>query len=130
MADTTEFQTLLMPDHAIERAPDGCAVRPLLGLAGGTMAHFHLDAGETSRAVKHRSVEELWFVVAGRGELWRKQRDREEVVELERGVCVSLPHGTHFQFRALHDEALAIIAVTIPRWPGDEEVEFVRGRWP
>jgi len=124
-----EFATARLPIHPTETAPDGSAVRVLLGLTGGTMAHFALPAGETSRAVTHRTVEEVWFVLAGRGELWRKQSVREEVVVLEPGICVTFPRGTHFQLRASQTDSVAVIAVTIPRWPGDEEVEFVPGPW-
>ena len=123
------FATTRLPSRPSEIAPDGSAVRILLGLAGGTMAHFELRAGETSRAVTHRTVEEVWFVLSGRGELWRKQNSREEVVVLEPGVCVTLPQGTHFQFRATPTDAVTLVAVTIPRWPGDGEIEFVHGPW-
>jgi mannose-6-phosphate isomerase-like protein (cupin superfamily) len=129
MNDHAAFATTRLPAQPTESAPDGSAVRVLLNLAGGSMAHFELLAGETSRAVAHRSVEEVWYVVAGRGELWRRQAEREEVVALEQGVCVTLPRGTHFQFRASPTEAVSVVAVTIPRWPGDEEVEIVPGRW-
>ena len=54
-------------------APDGTAVRLLLSLAGGSMAHFELPAGAVSHAVTHRTVEEIWFVVSGRGSIWRRQ---------------------------------------------------------
>ena len=56
-------------------APDGTAVRLLLRLAGGSMAHFELPAGAVSHAVTHRTVEEIWFVVSGRGAIWRRQGD-------------------------------------------------------
>ena len=129
MLDLSEFKTSKLPTRPSELAPDGSAVRPLLGVPGGSMAHFELPAGETSRAVAHRTVGELWFVLSGRGELWRRRGSREEVVVLETGVCVTLPQGTHFQFRASPGEALAIIAATIPRWTGGSEAEFVRGPW-
>ena len=129
MLDLSEFKTSKLPTRPSELAPDGSAVRPLLGVPGGSMAHFELPAAETSRAVAHRTVGELWFVLSGRGELWRKRGTREEVVVLEPGACVTLPQGTHFQFRASPGEALAIIAATIPRWPGGSEAEFVRGPW-
>ena len=129
MLDLSEFKTSKLPTRPSELAPDGSAVRPLLGLPGGSMAHFELPAAETSRAVAHRTVGELWFVLSGRGELWRKRGTREEVVVLEPGVCVTLPQGTHFQLRASPDEALGIIAATIPRWPGDSDAEFVQGPW-
>ena len=57
-------------------APDGTAVRLLLSLAGGSMAHFELPAGAVSHAVTHRTVEEIWFVVSGRGSIWRRQDER------------------------------------------------------
>lgn len=93
------------------------------------MAHFELAPGEISRAIAHRSVEEIWLILSGKGELWRKQVAREEVVALEPGVCISLPHGTHFQFRASTLEPVTLVAVTIPRWPGDGEAELVHGPW-
>ena len=129
MSDQRSFATTRLPAGITEIAPDGSAVRILLGLSGGTMAHFELSEGKTSLAVAHRTVEEIWFVVAGRGELWRKDDAREEVVTLEPGVCVTLPRGTHFQFRASPTEGVAVIAATIPRWPGGGEAERVAGRW-
>lgn len=93
------------------------------------MAHFHLAAGVVARAVAHRSVEELWFVVAGRGEMWRKQGQREEVITLEPGVCLSIPLGTQFQFRASPTESVSVVAITMPPWPGEQEAVFVIGPW-
>jgi mannose-6-phosphate isomerase-like protein (cupin superfamily)/ubiquinone/menaquinone biosynthesis C-methylase UbiE len=110
-------------------APDGSDVRVLLGLAGGGMAHFELAAGETSIAVTHRTVEEIWLILSGRGEMWRRQGDREEVVSLERGVCLTIPVGTHFQLRSLGREALAAVGVTMPPWPGEGEAVVVAGKW-
>lgn len=127
--DLGAFATRRIPVEPTEVAPDGSAVRVLLGVKGGTMAHFELPAGAVSRAVRHRSVEEVWLVLSGRGELWRKQDAREEVVTLEPGVCITLPRGTHFQFRAAAGEALTVVAATMPRWPGDHEAEPVPGPW-
>jgi len=129
MPNVGEFATMRVPAEPTEIAPDGCAVRVLLGLAGGTVAHFELPAGNVSRAATHRTVEEVWLILSGRGELWRKQAAKEEITVLEPGLCVSLPRGTLFQFRASASEALKIVAVTIPRWPGDQEVEYVPGPW-
>jgi mannose-6-phosphate isomerase-like protein (cupin superfamily) len=110
-------------------APDGSDVRVLLGLSAGGMAHFELGAGRTSTAIAHRTVEEIWYVLSGRGEMWRKQGEREEIVGLEPGVCVTIPLGTHFQFRALGREPLRAIAVTMPPWPGEGEARDVDGPW-
>jgi mannose-6-phosphate isomerase-like protein (cupin superfamily) len=123
------FATRRLPAARDAVAPDGSDVRILLGLAGGGMAHFALAPGQTSTAVTHRTVEEIWYVLAGRGEMWRRQAGREEVVGLEPGVCLTIPLGTHFQFRSLGDEPLAAVGVTMPPWPGPGEAIAVEGRW-
>ena len=126
----TAFATLRLPAEPTALAPDGCDVRVLLALAGGSLAHFELAAGRTSAAVAHRTVEEIWFVLAGRGEMWRRQGTREDVVALEPGVCLSLPLGTQFQFRAAGGTPLQAVAITMPPWPGDGEAAVVPGPWP
>ena len=123
------FATMRLPAERTVAAPDGSDVRVLLGLASGGMAHFALAAGKASAAVVHRTVEEIWFVVAGRGEMWRKLGDVEETVALEPGLCLTIPLGTHFQFRAAADQAVAAVAVTMPPWPGDGEALAVPGPW-
>ena len=62
------FETKTLGEGVDATAPDGTAVRLLLSLAGGSMAHFELPAGAVSHAVTHRTVEEIWFVVGGRGQ--------------------------------------------------------------
>ncbi|MGB8435103.1 MAG: ester cyclase [Burkholderiales bacterium] len=120
-----------MPFRAAQTAAalDGSDVRVLLGLKDGGMAHFELAPGRISRAVTHRTVEEIWVCVSGCGEMWRRQGEREAVVRVEPGVCLTIPLGTHFQFRALGREPLGIVAVTMPPWPGDGEATVVPGRW-
>ena len=125
----SEFSTLPLPAERTVVAPDGSNVRMLLGLSTGTMAHFELPAGMTSSAVVHRTVEEIWFVVAGRGQMWRRQGEREEIVELVPGTCLTLPLGTHFQFRASAAEPVAVVGVTMPPWPGADEAIAVPGPW-
>ena len=123
------FATLPLPTDPTLHAPDGSEVRVLLGLTAGGMAHFQLAAGQTAKAVTHRTVEEIWYVVAGRGEMWRRQGEREEVVPLLPGTCLTIPLGTHFQFRACAAEAVAAVAITLPPWPGDGEAVPVQGPW-
>jgi mannose-6-phosphate isomerase-like protein (cupin superfamily) len=123
------FTTACLSREPDATAPDGADVRVLLRLAGGSMAHFELAAGKISRAVTHRTVEEIWFVVGGRGEMWRKQDGREEIVAMEPGVCLTIPRGTHFQYRASADASIAAIAITMPPWPGESEAMLVSGCW-
>lgn len=125
----SKFDTMRLPADRTIVAPDGSDVRVLLGVRTGGMAQFELQAGKTARAVVHKTVEEVWFVVSGRGEMWRKLGTQEEIVALEPGTCLTIPVGTHFQFRAASGQALAAIAVSMPPWPGDGEALPVAGPW-
>lgn len=93
------------------------------------MAHFQLACGQVSAAVRHRTVEEVWFIVAGTGQMWRRQGEREELTELRPGLCLTIPLGTDFQFRAAATAPLAAVAITMPPWPGDDEAVAVTGPW-
>ncbi|HVZ08830.1 hypothetical protein [Rhodopila sp.] len=59
--------TKVLPPDCDVLAPDGAEVRVLLARAGGSMAHFRLPAGQVSRAVRHRTVEEIWYILSGTG---------------------------------------------------------------
>ena len=124
------FETRALGEEPDAVAPDGTAVRLLAALAGGSFAHFELAAGAVSHAVAHRTVEEIWYFVAGTGEVWRRQGRTESVVEVAAGVSLTIPLGTHFQFRADPAAALAFVAVTMPPWPGEAEAFPVEGPWP
>jgi mannose-6-phosphate isomerase-like protein (cupin superfamily) len=93
------------------------------------MAVFRLQPKAVSRAVGHRTVEEIWYFTGGTGRLWRKLGDREEIVEVAAGVSITIPTGTHFQFRCDGAEALEAVAVTMPPWPGGDEAYAVPGKW-
>jgi mannose-6-phosphate isomerase-like protein (cupin superfamily) len=124
-----QFATMRLPADPATGAPGGPGVHFLLGFPAGGMAHFGLGAGQVATAITHRTVDEIWFIVAGRGEMWRKQGEHEETVLLEPGVCLTIPLGTHFQFRASAMEAFSAIGVTMPPWPGKGEAVHVAGPW-
>jgi mannose-6-phosphate isomerase-like protein (cupin superfamily) len=123
------FQTRTVGVHPDATAPDGTAVRLLLSLGGGSMAHFELPAGEVSRAVAHRSVEEIWFILSGRGSIWRRQDGFERIEALRPGASLSIPLGTAFQFRAESSAPLSFVAITMPPWPGMDEALPATGPW-
>lgn len=123
------FATKQLPVARDAVAPDGSAVRVLLRLDGGSVAHFELPPGQTSRAVRHPRVEEIWFVLTGRGEMWRRHDNREEIVALRPGVCVTIPVGTDFQFRSFGDDPLSVIGTTMPPWRDDSDALVVEGTW-
>lgn len=119
-------------------APDGSDVRVLVRCGGGSLGHFELAANETSVAVAHRTLDEMWFFISGRGKMWRKLEtsvDLGRPVEVSAGVALTIPNHTHFQFRSTGTEPLAAIGVTMPPWPGigdmsgKGECYFVDGPW-
>ena len=110
-------------------APDGSDVRILCGVSRGGMALFSLPAGAVARAVAHRTVEEVWYVVAGRGRIWRKLGQDEEIVEIDAGVSLAIPTGASFQFRCNGAEPLIILGATMPPWPGMQEAYPTKGIW-
>ena len=123
------FGTMKLPAEPTVTAPDGSDVRVLLSLPRGSMAHFELAPGKTSAAIEHRTVEELWFVIGGKAEMWRADATHQEVTVLQAGASLSIPVGTKFQFRSLGPEPFAAIGVTMPPWPGNDEAVFVAGPW-
>ena len=128
MATTTKpFETTTLGERVDATAPDGTAVRLLLSLAGGSMAHFELPASAVSHAVTHRTVEEIWFVVGGRGSIWRSQEGVENIDPLAPGTSLTIPLGTAFQFRADVGSALTFVAITMPPWPGMDEAVAAQG---
>jgi len=110
-------------------APDGSEVRVLCQLSRGGLAVFSLPPGAVSKAIAHHTVEELWYVISGRGRMWRKLGQSEEVTELGPGLSLSIPTGTDFQFRCDGSEPLIMIGATMPPWPGEAETFRVEGTW-
>jgi mannose-6-phosphate isomerase-like protein (cupin superfamily) len=110
-------------------APDGALVEVLALSPGCQLARFVLAAGRVTRPVRHRTVEELWYVSAGTGRLWLGEGDRDAVHELSPGVAAVIRRGTSFQWRADPDADLEILGVTMPPWPGDDEAQPAEGPW-
>ncbi|HEY1292394.1 MAG TPA: cupin domain-containing protein [Chloroflexota bacterium] len=110
-------------------APDGSEIRLLVQVAGGSLVHCTVQPGKVTQAVEHRTVAEVWYCVAGQGQLWRGKDDMDEVTPLCRGVAVTIPLGTRFQFRATGAQALELLITTMPPWPGADEALPVAGHW-
>lgn len=124
-----DFETKRISAEHDAIAPDGSEVRVLCQLSRGGLAIFSLAPGAVSKAVAHRTVEEVWYFTAGRGRMWRKLGGHKEVVEVSCGISISIPTGTHFQFRCDGEESLVAIGVTMPPWPGEGEAFLVEGKW-
>ncbi len=110
-------------------APDGSEIRFVQATARGSVVHCTLPPGATTTAVRHRTVEEIWFFLGGVGEVWRRDETGETVLALGPEASLTIPVGTSFQFRAVGDVPLTFLITTIPPWPGDGEAVPVDGRW-
>ncbi|MGD9614780.1 MAG: cupin domain-containing protein [Alphaproteobacteria bacterium] len=127
---STDFCTRRAAAIADAIAPDGSEVRILCVNPRGSMALFTLAPEMVSKAVVHRSVEEIWYFTRGRGRMWRRNATREEIVEIGPGLSIAIPAGTRFQFRADGEEAVEAVGITMPPWPGADEAQIVEGIWP
>ncbi len=116
--------------EAFVRAPDGSEIRPLLEVSRGGLSQCTLPPGGVSHAVRHKTIEEIWYFVEGRGEVWRRHGAKQEVVTVGPGICVSIPTGTEFQFRNTGDGPLVFAVATMPPWPGMDEAVRVKDFWP
>jgi mannose-6-phosphate isomerase-like protein (cupin superfamily) len=110
-------------------APDGSEIRVLSRCGGASMAHGTLPPGRTSLAIRHRTVEEIWFVLSGSAEMWRRLGDRESVEVIVAGQSLTIPVGCEFQFRTVGDGPFTFIMCTLPPWPGADEAIMVSGMW-
>lgn len=124
------IQTMMKAEAYDTLAPDGSEIRFLTQTRNASMVHCLLPAGQATQAVRHRTVDEVWYVVSGRGQIWRAYDGTEQVTDLQAGISINLPLGTCFQFKAADDSALAIIITTIPPWPGEDEALPVENHWP
>jgi mannose-6-phosphate isomerase-like protein (cupin superfamily) len=128
--DAAAFATKQLGEAYDVLAPDTSEIRLLVGTSRGSLAHGTLPPGRVSLAIVHRTVEEVWYVTAGRGQVWRKQDDHEAVVDVAPGTALTIPTGVHFQFRSTGSEPLCFVMCTMPPWPGEQEAVRVPDHWP
>jgi mannose-6-phosphate isomerase-like protein (cupin superfamily) len=110
-------------------APDGSEIRLLPDVEAGGLAHCTLHSGDTSAPVRHKTVEEVWYVLSGHGEMWRGSAQEQEVVRLHPRRGLTIPTGVAFQFRANGHEDLRVLIGTFPRWPGPDEAVPAEPHW-
>lgn len=125
------FETKQLPLEASHIAPDGSEIRELCVTRNGGLAHCTLPVGAVSTAHTHKSVEEIWYFIQGQGEVWRHLEGQraEKPVAVHAGICLTIPVGTHFQFRNTGKEPLLFIISTMPPWPGPDEAVRVEDYW-
>jgi mannose-6-phosphate isomerase-like protein (cupin superfamily) len=124
-----ELKTKEISEKSNYIAPDGSEIRSLCSTQRGGLCHCTLPVGMTSHAVRHQTVEEIWFFLEGKGQVWRKLEDQEERLEVHPGISLTIPVGAHFQFRNTGENSLRFVIVTMPPWPGEKEAVRVQDYW-
>ena len=110
-------------------APDGSEIRLLTdarhGAVKSSVVEVTLPAGQVSRPVYHRTVEETWYILEGRGRVWRCPPDADAATkapqDVSAGDALVIPTGWRFQFAASRESALRFVCHTTPPWPGEDE---------
>ncbi|WP_244524225.1 cupin domain-containing protein [Geodermatophilus dictyosporus] len=125
-SSSTAVEVRDLPWAADYAAPDGSEIRLLPTLAAGGLVHCLVHPGQRTRAVRHRTVTELWYVLDGLGELarWDGGVDAApRVLTLRSGTSVGIPVRTAFQFRCTGLDPLRLLLLTMPQWPGADEAD-------
>jgi mannose-6-phosphate isomerase-like protein (cupin superfamily) len=109
-------------------APDGSEIRLLAterqGATRASLCEVRLAAGAISRPMRHRSIEEIWHVTAGRGRVWRcPPGEQATPVDVTVGDTLVIPTGWNFQFSAARGADLRLLCYASPAWPGTDEAE-------
>lgn len=112
-------------------APDGSEIRLLAGARQGasksSLVEVTLATGNTSRSVRHRTVEEEWYVLEGAGKAWRcppgTAPETVPTMDVSPGNSLVIPTGWSFQFSTGPDGPLRFLCHTTPPWPGEHEAE-------
>ena len=110
-------------------APDGSDIRLLVDgrhhATRASLVEVSLAAGQVSKPVWHRTVEEIWFVLEGDGQVWRcSPHDvptAADIVTVSQGDALVIPTTWRFQFRAGPACLLRFLCYTAPPWPGESE---------
>jgi mannose-6-phosphate isomerase-like protein (cupin superfamily) len=123
------MQTRSFPSAADGRSPAGAEIRHLIDGEAGGLIHGTLVPGQVTRATVHGTVSELWYVLSGAGQIWRRDAIGEQTTALGRGVSIDIPVGTAFQYRCTGVAPLQFICITMPRWPGPQEATVIEGPW-
>lgn len=118
------YDVATKPSYA---APDGSLIYLLGDEESGGLAECVLPPASATVPIHHRTVEELWYVISGDGEISRREGTLPpELTKLAAGTCIDIGQRITFQFRNIGVELpLRMLLLTMPRWPGPDEAVAV-----
>ncbi len=113
--DSSEIRLLIDHRHAARRA---------------SLCEVTLAAGQVSRPVWDQTVEEIWYVLEGSGQVWRcpptSSPGSVAALAVSPGDALTIPTGWRFQFSASKEAPLRFLCYTSPPWPGQQEAQPAR----
>ncbi len=121
---TVPFTEIHKDDAPVVTAADGSTVRILSKTHMASSIHVVIEG--TSNPIYHHSRDEVWYVISGEGEMWRRSAMREaHTIKLTPGMSFTIPKQTTFQYRSTGGGPLEAVCVTIPPWPQPDADEVV-----
>lgn len=96
------------------------------------------ESGTVSIPVQRKDLNEFYFIISGKGEVWLKdiKSGDEKVFELKPGVAVEIPSASIVQYRNTGKEKLIMLVPTSPpynvigkRTNWNIEKQFKKGKW-
>lgn len=113
-------------------AVDTSEIRKIFATGKASVVHCTLPPKAVSVAIRNLGIDEIWYFIGGQGEIWIKEEDevKGERQKLGPGSCLTIPMGVHFQYRALGEDPMTILCVTMPPFQSQEENnEEVEAHW-
>ena len=102
-------------------APDGSQIRLIIderhGASSASMVEVTLPTGQVSRPVYHQTVEEIWHILEGEGQVWRCPPQESQPLDVpalsvSAGDALVIPTGWRFQFSASEGGDLRFLCFT------------------
>jgi mannose-6-phosphate isomerase-like protein (cupin superfamily) len=121
--------TKTLPLNYDNLTPDGAENRWLIRTPTYNTTHYRVQAGQVLSAFRNRTLDEFWYFLSGRGEVWRSDGETAAITSVASGVCMTIPVNTAFQIRCIGDEPLDLLGFYVPPWPADTVLEPVQGPW-
>jgi mannose-6-phosphate isomerase-like protein (cupin superfamily) len=111
-------------------ADDGSIIRTMPHVGGVQSVQCLLPKEGVIQACRHKTVSQIWYVIAGEGDMWLKDTTgTESVTPLKKGVALTVPLGYSFQFRNTGKSDLEIFIVNATPWSGAGELIPVTNHW-
>ena len=115
--------------HPDATAPDGSEIRLLAdgrhASTKSSLVEVTLPAGQVSRPVYHRTVEEIWYILEGEGHVWRCPPDADPASvppqAVSPGDALVIPTAGDSSSPPSPNGSLRFLCHTTPPWPGEGE---------